>query len=63
MTLEELKAEAKEQGFYLIKIPAKDTCSCYCQYPHKDKCKDYYPIGKKYYWGKGYCKKREIVNG
>ncbi|MBR2255900.1 MAG: hypothetical protein IJ899_00880 [Blautia sp.] len=34
MTLEELKAEAKRQGYRLQKIPDYD-CSCYMPYPNE----------------------------
>lgn len=34
MTLEELKAEAKKQGYYLLRKPDYD-CSCYMPYPNK----------------------------
>ena len=34
MTLEELKAEAKRQGYKLQKIPDYD-CSCYMPYPNE----------------------------
>jgi hypothetical protein len=54
MTPEELKAEAKKQGYTLQKIPAFH-CSCYLPYPNelhgfkngKCKCDNYYPIKYK----------------
>ena len=54
MTLEELKAEAKRQGYTIQKIPAFQ-CSCYLPYPNescrfkngKSKCDNYYPIKYK----------------
>lgn len=37
MTLEELKAEAKAQGFRLTKIP-EYTCMCVAEYPRIQRC-------------------------
>lgn len=69
MTINELKQEAENQGYRLIKIP-NYTCTCYMEYPNKChkrkngkwKCLQYEPIKFKRigHNPKTRCRKKEV---
>lgn len=60
MTLPELKAEAKRQGYRVSKIPDYD-CACTLPYPKKERClKLYEPVPAKP-WCKTHCRRKEEV--
>lgn len=59
MTLEELKAEAKRQGYRLAKLPPY-TCICCAEYPRTPRCAETHePVPSK---GMTHCRRKEKEN-